>query len=181
MIFVGYDPGLTSGHAVAVDELGRVVKHQRIAGKTLPKVSTPISSAIRVKMITDALFEFLLITRPTRWCLEGYSFGARQQAHQLGELGGVIRYRGLHYSRKGRLPYPIIAPPSSLKKFATGRGNADKVAVAVAASQLWGVTMPSEHAYDALVLAQIARALEGSYDGLLKYQQTAIKPMKELQ
>lgn len=53
--------------------------------------------------------------------VEGYSYASKNQAHQLGELGGVVRWRlwtlGVEY---------VDVPPSALKKFATGKGNAGK-------------------------------------------------------
>lgn len=53
--------------------------------------------------------------------IEGYSYGSANQAHQLGELGGIIR----HYLHTSRMAY-VDVPPSTLKKFATGKGNAGK-------------------------------------------------------
>lgn len=53
--------------------------------------------------------------------LEGYAHYAKFQAHQAGELGGVIKL-GL-YQRK--IPR-IIVPPTKLKKFASGRGQHKK-------------------------------------------------------
>lgn len=47
-------------------------------------------------------------------------------------------------------------PPATVKKFATGRGNADKSAVAVGMSRLWpDVEAGNDNEWDALVLATI--------------------------
>lgn len=56
--------------------------------------------------------------------LEGYSLGttrAASHAHSAGELGGLIRFA--LWSESYRF---AILPPASLKKFATGKGNATK-------------------------------------------------------
>lgn len=53
--------------------------------------------------------------------LEGYAFARPNQAHQLGELGGVVRYR----LWDAGVPYTDVAP-AALKKFATSKGNAKK-------------------------------------------------------
>lgn len=53
--------------------------------------------------------------------VEGYAFARPNQAHQLGELGGVVRYRLWELG----IPYTDVAP-ACLKKFATGKGNAGK-------------------------------------------------------
>lgn len=65
--------------------------------------------------------------------IEGYSFGSGRaggttHAHALGELGGAVR---LELWDRG-IPY-VDVPPASLKKYATGRGNANKEQVLVAA------------------------------------------------
>jgi Holliday junction resolvasome RuvABC endonuclease subunit len=61
--------------------------------------------------------------------LEGYSFGSKGRAViNLGELGGVIRLE--LFGR--RMPVAEV-PPASLKKYATGRGNAPKEEVLAAA------------------------------------------------
>lgn len=49
-----------------------------------------------------------------------------------------------------------IAAPTTLKKFAAGKGNADKAAVAVGVSRLWPDVNPSnDNEFDALALATI--------------------------
>lgn len=62
--------------------------------------------------------------------LEGYSYASHNQAHQLGELGGVVR-RDLWTSGT---PYVDVAP-ALLKRFATGKGNANKSAMGLAAAR----------------------------------------------
>jgi crossover junction endodeoxyribonuclease RuvC len=56
--------------------------------------------------------------------IEGYSFGQARgtsHSHAQGELGGLVRWA---LFRKG-ISYVEI-PPATLKKFATGKGNANK-------------------------------------------------------
>lgn len=64
--------------------------------------------------------------------IEGYAYGRPNQAHQLGELGGVIRLalheRDIHIAN---------VPPSTVKLWATGKGNAPKDAVLAAAVRRW--------------------------------------------
>lgn len=53
--------------------------------------------------------------------LEGYAFARPNQAHQLGELGGVVRL-ALYENDVGY----VDIPPALLKKYATNSGNASK-------------------------------------------------------
>lgn len=61
--------------------------------------------------------------RPDLVIIEGYSLGSphRHTLFTLGEVGGVIRCRLFELD----IPYTVV-PPASLKRFATGAGNADK-------------------------------------------------------
>lgn len=84
--------------------------------------------------------------------LEGYAFGSRGRAVvDIGELGGVIRLalyrRGIRY---------VDVPPAALKKYATGRGNASKEEVLVAAVRRLGYTGADHNEADALWLYAMA-------------------------
>lgn len=82
--------------------------------------------------------------------LEGYAFARPNQAHQIGELGGVIRL-GLHVRRR-----PFVAiNPSTVKKLATGSGNAKKELVLAEAIRRLGYTGSSTDEADASWLLQV--------------------------
>jgi hypothetical protein len=88
---------------------------------------------------------------PVLLCLEGYGFSRVENAAPLGELGGVLK---LSAHNAG---VPIIAvPPSSLKSWATGRGNADKDSVMLEAAKHWPGLVEGNNQADALWLAEIA-------------------------
>ena len=53
--------------------------------------------------------------------LEGYSMGSKGKVFHIAENTGVLKYKIYNAG----IPLEII-PPTSLKKFATGKGNADK-------------------------------------------------------
>jgi Holliday junction resolvasome RuvABC endonuclease subunit len=66
--------------------------------------------------------------------IEGYSFGAKGRAFlSLAELGGIVRH-GL-WTRV--IPY-VEVPPSTVKTYATGKGNAGKDDVLAAAVRRGG-------------------------------------------
>lgn len=86
--------------------------------------------------------------------IEGYSMGTARQsshAHGLGELGGVVR---LALFEAG-IPYVDIAP-ASLKKYATGKGNASKDLVYGEAIRRLGYTGQSNDEADAMWLRAMA-------------------------
>lgn len=55
--------------------------------------------------------------------LEGYAFGAKGQVFNIGENTGILKYT-LNKFSQGEVR---IFAPSEIKKFATGKGNANKV------------------------------------------------------
>lgn len=92
--------------------------------------------------------------------IEGYSFSSRNsQAHSIGELGGVVRYR--LWSKGFKF---VDIPPTCRAKFATGRGNASKNEVVSAVSARTSITFSGKGAddvCDAWILEEIGLYLLG--------------------
>lgn len=88
--------------------------------------------------------------------IEGYAMGGMGRVFDIGELGGVIKL-GLLYKK---LPVAII-PPSSLKKFATGKGNAKKDDMLEAAIRYFDFTGHGNDEADAWLLLKMAEAAYG--------------------
>lgn len=87
--------------------------------------------------------------------IEGYSFGQARGSsnnHALGELGGVVRLT-LH---EIGVPY-VDVPPASLKKYATGKGNAGKELVLVEAVKRLGYQGSDNNEADACWLVAMAQ------------------------
>lgn len=84
--------------------------------------------------------------------VEGYSFASQHShAHSIGELGGVVRL-GLW---EAGIPF-VVVPPKSMKKFATGKGNASKDQVLVAAVMRFGREFDDNNQADAMWLKAMA-------------------------
>lgn len=82
---------------------------------------------------------------------EGAAYSAEFNAFMLGELAGVINYE------LGKRGYAVtLVPPTTLKKYATGSGVAQKHYVAAHVAKKWGFISPSNNITDAFVLAQMA-------------------------
>ncbi len=101
--------------------------------------------------------------------LEGYSYASSNQAHQIGELGGVVRV--MLYQR--RTPF-VMVPPAVLKKFATGKGNADKDAMLAAAIRRFDFEGDNNNAADAWLLRAMGLAAYSDWGGATEYQQEAL-------
>lgn len=117
-------------------------------------VKTPVHrlAAIRHAVSAIAHGSDLVIT-------EGYAFGRTNRAHNMGELGGVVRVQliiddGITV---------VVIPPPVLKKFATGRGNAGKSDVLVAAVRRLGLDNSDHNIADAHWLLAMAMCHHGVY------------------
>jgi len=79
--------------------------------------------------------------------IEGYAYGRANQAHQLGELGGVIRHLMWIYAM------PVVeVSPGQVKRYACGKGNAKKNEVLAAAIRRLGYEGADDNQADALWL-----------------------------
>lgn len=94
--------------------------------------------------------------KPVVVFIEGYAPGRNNRAHQMGELGGVLR---LGFTHAG-IEYRDVSPPT-VKKYATGKGNAGKDQVLAEAIRRLGYEGHSTDEADALWLRQIGLALTG--------------------
>lgn len=89
--------------------------------------------------------------------IEGYSFDSRGgKAFDRVEYGALLR-KDLSF----RCDCLIEVPPSSLKLFAAGKGNANKTAMALAVFKRWGREFPDDNQVDAYALARMAACIAG--------------------
>lgn len=165
MKYVGIDPSTKTG-IVEISENGQVITYE------IKPISTKDPS--RFIEIADEVCYFLPNEREeTVICIEGFAYGARGKgvSTQYG-IGWTIR---MELIKKGYRYIDI--PPTVVKKFATGKGNAKKDAMVLPIYKHWGFEHISDNVRDAYVLAQIARALDGQ-GVLTKYQEEALKKVK---
>ena len=82
--------------------------------------------------------------------MEGYAFGS-QMANMLGELGGMVKLTLLDYNL-----YPLIVPPTNLKKYVTGKGTGvPKSQMLLHVYKKWGVDITDDNAADSYALAKL--------------------------
>lgn len=110
----------------------------------------------RLQLIAQVFGHFLDEHKPELAVIEGYGYGgpSPHTLVTLVEIGTVLRLC-LHERRI--LCY--VCPPSVLKKFATGKGNAKKPEVQAEVVKRWGFECPSDDVVDAYVLARLGLEL----------------------
>jgi crossover junction endodeoxyribonuclease RuvC len=107
--------------------------------------------------------------------VEGFAFARPNQAHQLGGLGYVVR----HALWKAQMPWVDVAP-AALKKYVTGRGNAQKDAVMRDVYKRWGFEAKDNNVADAFGLWKIGCALlDPTRAGLTKEQRDVVERVRE--
>jgi crossover junction endodeoxyribonuclease RuvC len=103
--------------------------------------------------------------------IEGYGFSNKHTLVTLVEIGTVIRY----FLQQEGYPYREI-PPTSLKKFVTGKGNAKKDHMMLEVYKRWGFTPETDNIADAVGLAHFAAALKNDLaEPLPKAHMEAVK------
>ena len=104
--------------------------------------------------------------------IEGYAFGARGQAvYQIAELGGIVRFWLYQHEI-----LTVEVTPATLKKFATGKGNAPKDAMIAAAIRRFhlGEGHDDNNEADAYLLWCLAREAYGGPVATLPAAQAAV-------
>ena len=82
--------------------------------------------------------------------IEGYAFGS-QMSNMLGELGGMVKM-----TLKDDFDiYPVVVPPTSLKKYVTGKGNTQKNQMLMHVFKKWGLEFNDDNAADSYALAHL--------------------------
>jgi Holliday junction resolvasome RuvABC endonuclease subunit len=103
----------------------------------------------RLRYVRDMVREY--ISSQDVAVYEDYAFGAKGAAiFQIGELGGVLKT--LCYEEGVDV---LLVPPSVLKLFTTGKGNAKKDVMAAAVLEKYGVSLGSDDEVDAYALLKL--------------------------
>ena len=150
---MGIDPSLT-GFAVCVAESPTDFKTERWTSHFL---GTGIAARIdRMLPLVENVMEVVDKYNPSVICIEGYSFGSNVSGvTERVELGGILRADLVNDNRAAL--YEVA--PTTLKKFCTGTGKGDKVAMIACMTKRWGVEFFDSDRYDAYGLTRMALCL----------------------
>jgi crossover junction endodeoxyribonuclease RuvC len=106
-------------------------------------------------------------------CIEGYSYGSKGMAvYQIAELGGIIRY-----SLWMRHILYVEVSPSTLKKFATTKGNCGKDEMIAAAIRKYGFEGCNNNEADAWLLWHMASV---HYHGVEKITKVELEQVRKI-
>lgn len=164
MRYVGIDPSTKTGLVVLEDELNEPIVDIEITSKVKedPQRFMDLARQIVTHIIANDVI-----------CIEGFSYGSKGKgvSTQYG-IGWAIREELI---RNGYTYYDVS--PSSVKKFATGKGNAKKDAMVLPIYKKWGFTHTSDNVRDAYCMAQMAKGINDT-SNLTEYQKEALKKVK---
>jgi len=131
----------------------------------------------RLVWVQEKLRKLFLLTtglKQVTVAMEGYAFGTTM-AHMLGELGAIVKLVCYNELDGFDGKYPYIIPPTTLKKYITGKGTGvQKNQILLAVYKKWGVEFNDDNAADSYALAMLAAG-----KGTLEYEKEILKKIKE--
>lgn len=150
MYFLGIDPSATSAGFALLDEAGRI----RTIGTCVPQ---KLGGGARLAFHRDYLLKHVKQYQDqiAHAVIEAPAYDKALKADLLGQIRGIY----LLVCADLLIPVTLVAP-TAVKKFATGRGTADKVDMIKAAKNHWpdwNCARNKDDEADALWMAEIAR------------------------
>lgn len=169
---MGIDPSLT-GTGVVLLEDGKII--HKVLIKSKPGGKKPIDELIRIVEIVSQIRLAFKSSTIDMAAIEGIAFG-------IGKTTSLAQLSGLNYLIRellleNSIPFIIVAP-TSLKKFATGKGNSQKDQVMLEVYKRWGVSILDNNICDAYALAQVALSTLDKTRKNTKIQQEVIDLVK---
>ena len=96
--------------------------NNQIQGFPLYEYSNNVDRFSKLAEMTSQFIDVQNHFNPPTIGLEGYAMGAKGQVFNIGENTGILKY---HLQMDQQWPVDVYAP-TAIKKFATGKGNANK-------------------------------------------------------
>lgn len=161
MIYVGIDPGMS---ATAIVVGGDGIQRSHVVQTKKNDLVGVVGDFWRALEITGHVVDFLGMLLEADRCVfavEGPAFGrggGNFGTVQVGVLHPAV-YSAITAVREGAFDdVCITAPPKTLKKFASGNGNASKEEMRRAIEKRWNVRYPTHDLCDAYALMRLAEA-----------------------
>jgi len=122
--------------------------------KTLKPPKTAKDGMGRLHWILDQIKIATVQDKPSLVVMEDMAYAARDRNHERAGLAYLVRY----FLWGAKIPYVLVAP-TSLKKFTTGSGKAEKSSVMMTVFKRWGVESKNDNEADAYSLLRIGMVL----------------------
>lgn len=181
MIYIGLDISTKTGIAIIEPHpKGKTILTSLITSKNTGmkraddiawQIHEFIEQAVNFKGSALDKKKVRVATKPYKIIIEGYGFARTQNLIPLIEVGTVVRYtlyeQGFSY---------IEVPPTSLKKFVTGKGNVKKEMMLKEVYKRWNIDCDTNDEADAVGLAYMGMAL----DGKLKLPKINMEALKKI-
>ncbi len=166
---LGLDISLTATGLVVLDG-NKMVHKQILRSKKLG--DKPIDETVRLTRLAEDIHEVVKEHRPDAVAIEGLAFAIRKTTSfaQLAALQFMVRRDLIHYTEP-----PLIVAPTTLKKFVTGKGNAQKDVMLLEIFKRWGVTFFDDNEADAYALARTAQAVFDKDTKTTAFQKEVVK------
>lgn len=178
MRIIGLDLSLTAPGWCSIDprEFGKYPPEAQKVVITTGTWTPPGSGLDRMDWICRKVLQLLPgAGSPVKVFIEGFAFGAKGQAiYEIAGLGYIVRlalrYRGVDV---------IEVPPAMLKKFATGKGNANKEIIIREVFRRWNFEARDNNEADAFVLGQIGLCLAGLSEPATEFQRAVVRDLQK--
>ena len=181
MITIGIDQSLT-GTGVIVLINGHVYKHTTITTNSSENLIDRVGLIRkRINSIVNQVAKLSADDKQVIVAIEGFSFASRgRSVFDIGYLGWRIKEDLRNMENSKLLKYWLDVPPTVVKKFATGKGNAPKELILQQVYKRWDEEFSDNNQADAFVLAKIAEAYEDKSLILTAFQQEAIESVRKV-
>lgn len=151
MIIVGIDISTKTGVvALRCNKFGDEVE---VLGKHVVKVDEDIKGIDRAIRLGQLVSEQVLEYNPDFCYIENYAFGNRFTLALLTEIGTMVRY----FLHTADIKHANVAP-TTVKKFATGKGKRTKKEMRTIVRKTWNFDDKSDDIVDAFCLAMYGLA-----------------------
>jgi len=174
-VFLGIDQSLSNTAICVMDREGkhslRTIDGKRVGSSIRHRIERYETICAMLAELAEVSESNLDFGQPSGICIEGYapSFGRAMQTDVI-ELG-------YHLRLFCHMKWPDLTteiPPATLKQWASGVGNADKVRVASALTNRYRVEFGSSDEADAYALARMAMQIGGAELPATDFQRQAI-------
>lgn len=145
------------GLDLSLTQTGYCIHDPHTGEYTTGVIKSRLKGTQRLHELQTKLRKLLSVRSPAVVSIEGYAMGIGRggKTFDLGEWGGIAR---LEVYQRAPETVCLVCPPTNLKQFTAGKGNADKEAVMQGVLRLTGVQTFNDNIADAIGLALVSKA-----------------------